>query len=396
MKHRNFCAAFSVCCAIIVAMFTSRQPQLNDYPARCERKEPMRIRARPPPGLTLPKDEYRLISRKISELVGGSMNSSLCLHLLRAYGLQATFDHSELQSSRDVLSLFFDATRGEKYFGAAVLVQTRFGMRYDLGDSNSRESRRAKESHRDQCLAAFAEHGLSLASEIVIDGMTFTLSDVLRDSVANFNLKQDEIAWTALAYGLYLSPQSSWTNKFGEVFTFDALASELLSRPFRRSSCGGLHLLFALTILLHVHDDSPLLLSEDVHLAVRNRVQASLNEAVRTQHADGRWSMNWNMEWPGPQVDNQIDPSLSDLLVTSHVAEWLLYLPASFDAPPECAFSATMWLLGKVRDASSREVREHYCPYLHAICVLNAFAREDPHEHPSAGRDSAPAEAIGP
>jgi hypothetical protein len=139
----------------------------------------------------------------------------------------------------------------EKFFGESLLFQTRNGVRYRLPSSGSPANEEG-ESHRDLFLATFAELGLPLSTPLNIATGSFTLRDLLRDSVANFDLQQQEIVWTAVAYCLYLPPQNRWQNRDEMWFTFDDLANELLHRPLREGTCGGAHLLFAMTFLARV------------------------------------------------------------------------------------------------------------------------------------------------
>lgn len=115
------------------------------------------------------------------------------------------------------------------------MVRTRTGIRSNplcvaLGGT---------EKHRDQLLASVAEVGLPLSLPVQIDGETFALRELLRDSIANFHLQQEEIPWTAIAYTLYLPPQRAWVNKLGERTTFDELAEAVIAVPPHKSSCGG-------------------------------------------------------------------------------------------------------------------------------------------------------------
>src|SRR5207302_3298465 len=121
------------------------------------------------------------------------------------------------------------------------LVGPALGWRSPTGGAEGTARDPSMELHRDQTLAAFAELGLPLSFTLQGDGGTGTLRDVLDDSLANFHLGQKELAWTALAYALYLPPVKSWINRYGERFGFDQLVSEMLDRPLDAESCGGTH-----------------------------------------------------------------------------------------------------------------------------------------------------------
>src|SRR5262249_24044707 len=122
---------------------------------------------------------------------------------------------------------------------------------------------------------------------------TLSLREVLRDSIANYHPHQKELEWTALAYGLYLPPAREWTNRFGERESFDGLVEQLLARDLHKSSCCGTHVMYTLTILARVDQQTPILGPE-----VRDRLWQKLCHAVRValeaQAADGSWSPDWN------------------------------------------------------------------------------------------------------
>ena len=303
----------------------------------------------------------------------GQVNLSLCLHLLRAHGLAARFPQSDLSSSGAILKLVTDQQAGEEYFGRPCLVKTRGGIRFptDLGQVQA-------ENHRDFCLATLGEVGLPLSYPLLIDGNRFTLRDVLRDSVANFHLGQEELAWTALAYALYLPPIQSWTNRFGARFSFDDLAEEMMKRPLNKASCCGMHLIHSSTVVARVDAEIPVL-SEPVRSRLLAWLRRLAKACAATQHPEGCWPYDWHAEavhhaGAGTKLTPRDTPQ-SRLLATGHVAEWLLILPDGVQVSRNVQRKAAQWLYDRLRESTAQEQLESFCPYSHAVHVVRKQAR---------------------
>lgn len=305
-------------------------------------------------------------------------SASLYLHLLRLHGLSARFAHPELVSGDEILALFLDAERGRSFFGAPIVVRTRYGAAFVGGGDNLAVAAMSTESHRDQCLSALAEQRIPLSRALSIDGSPLELRHVLEDSIANFHLAQQELQWTALAYSLYLPPQTHWANKFGERTTFNDLADTLLSLALEDSSCAGTHLVFALTVMYRVDQEHHPILSAGMRARVKERLWAYTAAAINTQEQDGSWPLDWHRLLARPLTNTGLAPDLGDpngrLLVTGHLAEWLLYVPEEFSVPDDCLSRAGSWLLSKLKEVSDDAAVELICPYTHAACVVNVLS----------------------
>lgn len=311
------------------------------------------------------------LERRIQLPTQSKPGSSSLLHWLRVHGKHGRLEGGEPSSGEAILGLLTEEQAGSTYFGRSPLVVTPSGVRFPTLEKAATDDR-SMEQHRDHTLAAFGELGLPLNYPLKVGGRRSSLRDVLKDSVANFHLRQEEIAWTAIAYALYLPPIRAWANRYGERFSFDALADELESRPMDEASCGGTHHLYALTLLARVDAEAPIL-SE----AARTRLVAHLGRCVavveRTQQPDGSWPAWWNHELlPGghPSGYSIADDEGNRLLMTGHLAEWLLYLPADLARPEAALARAGRWLRDRVLAASRRDEENALCPFSHAVCVL--------------------------
>ena len=354
----------------------SSDSKLGDDGSRWERitprEVPLRIDPIRPVGCKsasigdIPKLRQRLVFSNLDK-----MPIAYYLHVLRAFGL-GPIDHPRLKSGADVVRILTDSELSKAYFDEPLGFTTRSGVRY----KSMSEGDRVGEGHRDYCLAAFAELGLPLTTPIHVTGRAMTLADLLHDSVDNFYLKEKEIEWTATALFLCLPPQSEWTNRYGEQFTFDDLAREILRRRFGDSSCGGSHLLYSLAVLVRVDRVCPVM-SEPVRQAVVSRLRECVAALVRSQGAEGYWTRAWYQRIDAAPKVRQLTPpdTLSDrLLITGHVLEFMLVLPAEMQPQGDVFNRGGAWLHQRLQRMSAADVKADYCPYTHCLKVLEILS----------------------
>jgi hypothetical protein len=273
----------------------------------------------------------------------------------------------------DLLAILTDEQSGAAYFPTPPLRISRDGVR--LSEVGRRDAR--DEAHRDQFLAALGQIGIPLSFPLKAHGRAFQVQHLLNDSLANFHLGQEELAWSALAYALYLPPQASWRNRFGESFSFDALADELIRRPLSKESCGGLHLVHALTVLLRANSEWHVVLSENSLSRIRKRLSEYATLAEASQLGNGSWRTNWHSaasKTEGQNGFSNADSVTAAVTVTGHLAEWLLILPHELQVAPDVPLRAAYWLEQQLRNVSEEDLFDNFCPYSHAVYVLRTLA----------------------
>lgn len=297
----------------------------------------------------------------------GRPDPSLCLHLIKLLGWDGTLLVGEGDEQEELLlrELIFDGDLSKKYLGDAAFTETRFGIRFPTKVSQMGHA--ADESHRDQCLAMLAENGVKLSRELSFQGKTYELRDVLCDSIANFHLEQKELAWSTVAYASYLPPISRWQNRYGMEFSFDDLARAMMDRPRDQLSCGGTHVYYALTVLLRADRESPIL-SEETRSELFNYLHDAIKTACRRQKSDGTWEMQWWRERSGDESP-QMSAS-AQVLITGHMAEWLMHVPEDLLVSDYVIRRAGVWLAGHLADADETTFWKEVCPYTHALFVV--------------------------
>jgi hypothetical protein len=355
------------------------------------RAVPLSIGPRSRGAIPLRSEDQERIRRRIHPLDRKHNQTGLCLHVLRLHGLTGRFAEGDLPSSAAILELLTDAEASRKYFGSPAFIRTRSGVRYPTFSRNILEPSSAWEGHRDQVLAAFGEFGIPLTQPLRFANTTLSVREVLRDSIANYHVGQEELMWTGLAYALYLPPSRGWLNRYGERTSFDDLVTELLRRPLDQSPCAGTHLVYTLTGLARADLQEPVL-TKPVRERLWQRLRQALDVALATQEPDGSWALDWNRAL---LPDAEERPRATDantlryrLLTTGHMAEWLLYLPEELAVPESCLRRAGWWLYEQVRVATPDQVRDNFCPYTHAarVVLLLAFTPEESSSRPSGAR----------
>jgi hypothetical protein len=276
-------------------------------------------------------------------------------------------------SGQEVVAVLTDQKLSETFFGEPIFVQTRSGIRY----RDSAFQRLVNgENHRDICLATFAELGLPLSTPMTAVNGSFTLRDLLRDSVENFDISQQELAWTAITYGLYLGPPMRWTNRYGESFTFDDLANALMRTPLHTVSCGGAHLLYAMTILRRIDSSSPCL-SQSVREVLTQYLQQQAMVAIKSQSKEGYWALDWyaKEDSQAPRISLS-DTAETRLLATGHLLEWLELLPVELQPSPDVYRRAARWLGMALKIGFQGKSSDSFCPPVHAACAVRALLGE--------------------
>lgn len=319
--------------------------------------------------------EARLVDSLLAKPPGIPMDdvSTLC-HLLLAYR-DSPIPLAQLSSRSRVFSVLTNWSLAKEQFGEVPFFTTRYGIRYRMLSVDKLPIQRG-ESHRDLCLATFAEIGLPLDSCVLTSEGTRTIRDLLRDSIATFDVHEAEIAWTAIAYTLYMPRQSSWMTRDNDRFTFDDLANELLQRPLSRASCGGAHLLMAMTLLLRADADQRCISSETRGALVR-QLRDWARIAASAQCGNGSWIATWyRAEKIGPAVSASL---FGRMLVTGHLLEWMEYLPSELQPDQSVYRAAVGWLIKRLPElAALRQFpAQMFCPWTHSVSGLRNLVQKN-------------------
>ena len=302
--------------------------------------------------------------------------SGLC-HVLLFYGLGPT-DLPSFPSGELALKALTDEEAADKTFGKSPFIRTRNGVRYLLSNDPVFHTDLG-EAHRDQCLATFAALNLPLDTPIRLKcrSHSYSISDLLAESVANFSFDQREPAWTAIAYAKYLPPKNEWINRFHERTSFSQLVNHLLAVDITRQSCAGTHIFEAL-VRIHQSDRRMRILDEKTRTQLHYYVRAKAEQIVRCQEREGAWNWNWC-----DSIDRKAPMTLQEyILVTGHILEALNALDSSL-RPPDSVFArAAGWLNQSLvsKQIPADDGGSWLCPFTHAArCLRCRVGRDETH-----------------
>lgn len=249
--------------------------------------------------------------------------------------------------------------------------------------------------HDDKLLRTFASLGYSSTTPLVAmravtrdpesgvfehhaDLVQGTIRDLIRGSV-NYFVVEQELEWTVESLCRYLAPCRSWTNRFGDRFTFDGVAEKLLSRPYGVGSCQGLHVLYAMTVLLRVDD-----VCEILSVEIRRRIESHLlwsRELERRQVQDGTFTeVQGSKSVPDLFEDRSDWISRSQIVFISHNLEWISLAPEELRPRHEVVVNAARALMEGLRPWSMYSRSGEYAPLSHAGSALCSLIGKTPTE----------------
>jgi hypothetical protein len=288
------------------------------------------------------------------------------------YGLHNIPD-PRVPSGSYALQLILDDRLAQQQLGVSLLSQTPSGARFTIA-AKDMPLAVAGEAHRDQCLAAIGELGIPCSMPIQTRSGSAHVRAILGDSIATFDIHEREIAWTAIACCMYMRADVSWQNRDGDTFTLNDLAKEILQRPLNRATCGGTHLLYALTLLMRVDSDTPCL-DVSTRLALVQRLRDAVAAAVASQSKEGWWTLGWDRRTTVRSA--AVLTPFFKLLVTGHILEWLEYLPREMQPNAAVYRRAAEWLAPAASSLPMEQFPpQMLCPRTHAICAMRNLIRE--------------------
>lgn len=232
------------------------------------------------------------------------------------------------------------------------------------------KSTMSAQAHHDQVLSQLGEIGVPLSLSVATDVAIMQLSDILADSVSHFTLKADDIEWSVIAYCCYVSPPRIIRNRFGEVYSFDAIADELLARRVSQGACGGSHLLVAMLKLIE-KDDRTTVLKDDTRRRLLARISEISSKLERFQVSDGSWDIDCLSETVDQHSLTSFSPDKQRLVVTSHILEAVLANEKLLNISRARVQSARNWLCVQLQKRDScRHDDNEFCPVCHAIASV--------------------------
>lgn len=297
-------------------------------------------------------------------------------HALRFWGVEAKFNDPTCYSGqelRDVLldyRLFYKAwDKGTK----PLFVKTSNGLRVRV------QTGLATSSHVDHTLACLAETGTPLDYPVIIgpgEQGERTVNDLYQHAFKSFSLNQVEYEWSTLIFALYAPTNGHWFTTEGQRINFDDLAERIMRQKLTQGVCAGNHRLHTLTILLRLHEQTPLL-SDGMRLKVIEHLKSVTQKLVANQDKEGAWDANWD----GSKIksDAETQPVRTrKILATGHALEWWAFAPQECHPPQETLVKAGQWLVSTIDGMSDSEIATSYTFLSHAGRALSLWRGKFP------------------
>jgi hypothetical protein len=368
------CALLGACLLLASSLLRNRRadfrPPIPSHARAALSDRPVRVE----PRLSLPEAlDSAAADRALSRLRRdhpGSLGDAL--HAMRLFGPAEPIHWGSQRNRASLLDVVLDPLVGADLLGAPALIDARTGVRCRVYQRSDPRKQKDRQAHEDQLLSVLAETGVPLSQPLSTTSGRQTVQRILDDALAKFDLKQDEIEWSALAFALYLPPLTRWSDKFGRVYSFDDLAEEMMSRKLDGRACAGCHILYSLAVILRA-DEQFSILSRPVRVRVKSYLGEMASAALRHQAADGSWGIDWRRD-PKAAAE-ETDRSSARVLATGHLVEWMVILPDDLSPPRNRILVAAHWLAHHLSTANDQELAGDYCPYSHAGRVVQMGSR---------------------
>ncbi|MBI1348982.1 hypothetical protein GC163_22140 [bacterium] len=315
-------------------------------------------------------------------------------HALRTWSVRATFHDPEVMSGRDMEEFLTDHGRFLASWGNET---TPLLSEFDDGVSVRWGRLEGGSVHHDHWLASLTEAGVTIDEPVFTpNGRDHSIRDVLQRSLRDFRVDEVETEWSALAYGLWLPPQSSWTIRDGRTVSFDLLASRLMRGERSLGVCSGTHRVYSLMVLIRL-DDEYQILSPAARASVWSYLEGVRDAIIASQFPDGHWPSNW------PQGANALtnpapDELFKQVIATGHHLEWLAIAPRELHPPHDQILKAADWVIRTTREQSQSDILARYTFFSHVGNALALWRHTHPVDFWTAWEanhpDYAPAEPV--
>lgn len=260
--------------------------------------------------------------------------------------------------------------------------------------------------HHDHWLACLTEAGIGLHETVATPSRNREIADVLQEALRDFKLDETEVEWSAMAFGLWIAPQKTWTTRNGRVLSFDLLAERLMRGHKRFGVCSGTHRLYSLMVLVRLDDDHDIL-SDVTREKIMDHMRSVRDLIAVCQFEDGHWPSNWSEG--ADALKNPVDDELyKQVIATGHHLEWMAIAPQELHVSKDQILKAADWAIKTTTEQTNSDIGNRYTFFSHVGNALALWRKTHPAdfwmkwqaEHPGAGveteADSEPADATRP
>ena len=358
-----------------VAEVVSARPKFT--PVQIERKTPLEVKPLyDDPEVVSDEELAAVLFRVQPKFSAKNLKPNFVEHALRTWRVSATFQEPGVMSGEEMRDFLLNYARFAMSWGPEIdsLLESRETGIYVRWGRDTGAS-----VHHDHTLACLTEAGVPLDNPVQAPGrQNATLKNMVEQALYDFRLDERETEWSAMAFGLWLPPVTTWTNGEGRELNFDLIAKRQLRGHRQFGVCGGTHRVYSLMMLLRINEKFPIL-TEPVRAEVYAHLEGVRDTLKVTQFPDGHWPYNWPdgadaVEHPG---DHE---SYRDVIATGHHLEWLAIAPEDLHPPREMIRKAARWIIDDTTAKSREKIQESFTFYSHVGNALALWRNTSPPE----------------
>ncbi len=295
-------------------------------------------------------------------------------HALRTWWLHAKFADPKVMSGEALKEFLTDHGRYLASWGDdfAPLLQDESG-----GVSIRWGKEEGASVHHDHWLACLTEAGVRLHEPVFTpNSRTHDINDVLQESLRDFKLDETEVEWSAMAFGLWIAPQKTWTTRQGRTLSFDQLADRLMRGHKRFGVCSGTHRLYSLIVLMRLDDDHDIL-SDETRERIMDHMRSVRDLIAVCQFEDGHWASNWSEG--ADSLSKPIEDELyKQVIATGHHLEWMAIAPQELHVSRDQILKAADWVIKTTTEQTDSDIATRYTFFSHVGNALALWRKTHP------------------
>ena len=301
------------------------------------------------------------------------LKSNYVEHALRMWWLNAKFHDPKVMSGEALKDHLVDhgqflASWGDKV--QPILQDRRDGVAIRWGKEE------CASVHHDHWLACLTEAGVNLHEPVFTPNRRREINDVLQEALRDFRLDESEVEWSALAFGLWIAPQKTWTTRTGRELSFDLMAERLMRGHKKFGVCSGTHRVYSLMVLVRLDDDHDIL-SDAMREQVMEHLRSVRDLIMVSQFPDGHWPSNWS-EGADAVAKPVNDELFRQVIATGHHLEWLAIAPKELHPPREQILKAADWVIKTTIEQSDSDIGQRYTFFSHVGNALALWRKTHP------------------
>ena len=152
------------------------------------------------------------------------------------------------------------------------------------------EGTKAGQGHADQWLAVLAQCELPPSQTIVVEGVNYTIADLVRQVQSDVPRNhQREYSWTLIGLTTYLPTDQNWIASDDQTWSIEQLLRSEVEQDLADSACGGTHQLIGIAMALNRHLQQQGKLTGTWKRA-DDKIQQAIRLARKHQNPDGSFS----------------------------------------------------------------------------------------------------------